>query len=232
MIAGSHTADVQGGGGVDQGDRSRRSLDACRGIVAPAFACQNAPDQADALLESANADVGGLAFRLVEIGGSRPILLDFAAGNLPDFCVAGNAELVGPVASVCEQHVLGAQQYEGVCHPQGERGIGDSDHLMSGAGRASNWSEDVKDRPDAYLGPERAGMLHGRMEGLGEHERHPDLFQATPDALRLEVDLHAESFKRIGASGGTARGTVTVFGYGDAGSRCDKRRSRGDIELV
>ena len=131
-----------------------------------------------------------------------------------------------------DQRELRAELQQDTRDRLAERGGRDAQELSTDAGGVRERAEDVEDRSDAELAPDRRSVPHRRVVARGEHESKSDLFEARRDAGRAEVDRDPELLEDVGAAAGARGRTVAVLRDARAGCDGDDRRDGRDVERV
>ncbi len=118
------------------------------------------------------------AHRQPDVLGRHVVARDLAVDDLDDAGGRRDAQLVQAVVAGDQQRVLGAQQRQRARHLLQVGGVRDADQLPRGARRVGERAEEVEDRADRQLAPDRDDVARGLVVGGREHEAEADLLDA------------------------------------------------------
>ena len=93
-----------------------------------------------------------------------------------------------------------------------------ADHLIFGAGRIGERTEQIEDSADAELAPHFRHVTHGGMMDRREHEAEPALLDAARDGLRRALDIDSERREHVGRARARGDRPVAVLGDRHAGA--------------
>ena len=86
-----------------------------------------------------------------------------------------------------------------------ERGVGNADQLARGAGGIRQRPEEVEDRADRQLPPNRHNVFHRRVVARREHEAEANFLDAARHGAGPELDPDPQGLQQVCRAGATGR---------------------------
>src|SRR5208283_5467058 len=91
-------------------------------------------------------------------------------------------------------------------------------------------THEIEDGANSELAPERRNLLERGMIRRREDVTASGSVEASLQAVRLAVDLHAHRFEHVGRADRAADRSVAMLGDRYAGGRCNQRRAGRNVE--
>jgi hypothetical protein len=165
-----------------------------------------------------------------EVLGRDGVASHGAIAQFGDVGFAGNGNFIEAVRAVDDKCAAHAQLAERARKKLREARFINADDLSGSPGGIRERAEKVEDGAHAEFAARGHGVARGGMHGRGKEKADAGFLDGAADAIRREINAHAELLEDVRrAAAGTER-AIAVFGYANARSRDDKSRGGGNIE--
>jgi hypothetical protein len=109
---------------------------------------------------------------------------------------------------------------------------GHPDYLALGAGRISQWPQQIENRTETQLLPDRRDVFHRPVVGLGEQEADAGLVQRLALPVEARIDVDAQRRQHVGGAGFGGDRPVAVLGDLQSATRRHEPDGRGDVQRM